>query len=229
MTTLSAYCEQGIHHNCNSNPLTGVSSWTDINNKKNHYWHGDHSASHTGCSCALNNRCDPGFIRNNANYKCFCDSYSMNAVDDGLLTSAAKLPVMKLHYGGSLNRMSRIIYRLDPLICYGKSTHYPSEEAEVKFKNLAEKNSLLEQKMTSIEEKLNLFSNETNEALVSTDGLIQDLSSETENKMTLLKSEQENLFNQTVESLTSQISLSGRKVAFRWSGMNARNGDPSKY
>ena len=151
----------------------------------------------------------------------------MNAVDDGLLTSAKKLPVIKLHYGGSLNRMSRIIYRLDPLVCSGKSTHYPSEDADVKFKTLEEKNNLLEQKLSGVEEKLNSFANETNEAILATDGLVQDLSSETENQITLLKSEQENRLNDTFESLNSKIQTSGRRVAFRWSGMKARNGDPS--
>ena len=153
----------------------------------------------------------------------------MNAVDDGLLTSANKLPVIKLHYGGSLNRMSRIIYRLDPLICSGKSSHYPSEDAEVKFKSLEEKNILLQQKLTSMEEKFNSFANETDEAITATDGLIQDLSSETENNLSRFKSEQENLFNHTVASLSSKISLANRRVAFRWSGLESRTGDPSNY
>ena len=229
MTGLSSHCEQGIHHNCNSNPLTGVSSWTDINNKKNHYWDGNHASSHTGCSCALNNSCDPGFIRNNANFKCFCDSYSMNVVDDGLLTSAAKLPVIKLHYGGSLNRMSRIIYRLDPLVCSGKSTHYPSEDVEVKFKTLTKKNNQLEQKLVDIEEKLTSLSNETNEAMLEKETSIQDLSSKTENSLTLLKSEQQKYIDQTTfKKLETKVKGFDKRVAFRWSGMNARNGDPSK-
>ena len=80
-----------------------------------------------------------------------------------------------------------------------------------------------------MEEKFNSFANETDEAITATDGLIQDLSSETENNLSRFKSEQENLFNHTVASLSSKISLASRRVAFRWSGLKSRTGDPSNY
>ena len=56
--------------------------------------------------------------------------------DFGTLSSITKLPVLALHYGGAKSRVSRIIYRLDSLVCSGKSTNYPSEEASADRQNL---------------------------------------------------------------------------------------------
>lgn len=56
--------------------------------------------------------------------------------DFGTLSSTSKLPVVALHYGGAKSRVSRIIYRLDDLICSGKSNYYPSETASADRQNL---------------------------------------------------------------------------------------------
>jgi len=48
-------------------------------------------------------------------------------IDEGILTSKSQLPVTQLNYGGSSNRFSWILYKIDFLECHGKSGEYPSE------------------------------------------------------------------------------------------------------
>lgn len=47
-----------------------------------------------------------------------------------------KLPVMKLHYGGSISPISSIRYKLDGMVCSGKRSFYPSELATAERDNL---------------------------------------------------------------------------------------------
>ena len=60
-----------------------------------------------------------------------------------------KLPIMKLHYGGSISPISSINIHLGPMECTGKKSFYPSELASAErrlLKNNANKikNELLE-------------------------------------------------------------------------------------
>ena len=50
-------------------------------------------------------------------------------IDEGILTSKSQLPVTQLNYGGSSNRFSWILYKIEFLECHGKSDdgEYPSE------------------------------------------------------------------------------------------------------
>ena len=310
---MSSNCQQRIYHKCDLNPLSGVSSWTDINNNKNRYWHGNESFSQTGCNCSLDGSCNstiPG------NFQCNCDTYAVNAIDIGILTSTIKLPVTKLHYGGSMNSWSKITYQLGALICSGKSSYYPSEAARVKYQTLHQKDNDLEKKLIKIqtllnvsineteaikmgiEEKMNKWKNETQvmldhslnktkEIQMKIDDKIIDLKNETrllinvslnktkdiqmtidermtdlknktqsllnhslnetkevqieieesldnfkikaQNNITIMQTEQGLLLNKTVESLESFMGfLKPKRAAFRWTGMNSRNGNPSE-
>ena len=91
---------------------------------RNKYWNGDQESNANGCGL-------------NSKHKCNCDTYKMNVDDSGILSSTTKLPVMQLHYGGSVSKISRIIYKLDPLICSGKSGNYPSEATKAALEKRA--------------------------------------------------------------------------------------------
>ena len=158
LTQLSTHCQQAISHNCNNNPLTGFSSWSDINNVRNQYWHGDHRANAVGCACLLDNSCGI-----NLNHNCNCDTYKMNADDSGFLTSKDKLPVMQLHYGGSVSEISRIIYNLDALICTGKSGTYPSEATKAALNKLFNEDISIVAKINDLQDEFVAFRNESQE------------------------------------------------------------------
>ena len=49
------HCEQQVAHNCTHSPLTGHSWWTDRNDEKRSYWHGNYSNGQNGCQCSLTN------------------------------------------------------------------------------------------------------------------------------------------------------------------------------
>ena len=232
LTNLSSHCQQRIHHKCDNNPLTGASSWTDINNNKNRYWHGDQSSSQTGCTCSLDNSCNstlPG------NFKCNCDTYSMNSVDAGVLTSTSKLPVIKLNYGGSVNLLSKIHYKLDALICSGKSSHYPSEEAKVKYQTILRKNNELEQKLTGTQVLLESALNETQNFKLGINEKIQELTDRTHDEIATMQRETYILHNKTVDSLNETVesldtnirAMEPKRAGFRWTGMQERTGNPS--
>ena len=224
---MSSHCQQKIHHECDNNPLTGASSWTDINNNKNHYWHGGHESSHTGCACSRDNSCNSTI---NGNFKCACDTFAMNAIDVGILTGIKKLPVMKLHYGGSINSWSKITYQLDALICSGKSGYYPSEAAKVKYESLQNKDNLLHKKVHNLENNLARAVNETQKIKLTTEEKIQNLTESTKESIETMQLEQRTLFNETVETLESQIgNVKPKRAGFRWTGMQSRSGDPSKF
>ena len=157
---LSAHCQQGISHNCSNNPLTGFSSWTGINQIRNQYWHGDHEANEIGCACLLNNSCGI-----DSHHKCNCDTYKMNASDLGVLTSKTKLPVMQLHYGGSVSEISTITYHLDPLICSGKAGNYPSEATKTALNKLVNENLSIVSKLNDLEDDFIILRNETQETI----------------------------------------------------------------
>ena len=60
-----------------------------------------------------------------------------------------KLPIMKLHYGGSISPISSINIHLGPMKCTGKKAYYPSELAAAERRLLKTnatklKNELLE-------------------------------------------------------------------------------------
>ena len=158
LTKLSTHCQQGISHNCNNNPLTGFSSWTDINNVRNQYWHGHHEPNTVGCSCLLDDSCGI-----NSNQKCNCDTYKMNASDSGFLSSKSKLPVMQLHYGGSVSKISRIIYQLEPMICTGKSGVYPSEATKSALEKLVNADISIASRLDELQDEFSTFRNESQE------------------------------------------------------------------
>lgn len=174
---MSSQCQQRIYHRCDLNPLTGVSSWTDINNNKNHYWHGNESFSQSGCSCSLDDSCNSTIPRN---FECNCDTYAVSAIDIGILSSTTKLPVTKLHYGGSINSWSKITYQLDALICSGKSSYYPSEQEKAKYQKLKQKNDELEKKLNELKTLVNLSVNETKAVKMGIDKKINNLKNETQ-------------------------------------------------
>ena len=93
MTEISTNCEQKIKHICKNHRLTGISSWTGRNGIKNHYWHGDHNSSATGCQCRESQNCNLsyGFFVN----QCNCDNdVDSNAVDIGVLSSLSKETIL---------------------------------------------------------------------------------------------------------------------------------------
>ena len=157
---MSTNCQQKIKHSCNNNPLTGFSSWSDINNVRNHYWHGDKKADAVGCACMLDNSC--GY---NQNHQCNCDTFKMNESDVGILSSKTKLPVMELYYGGSISDNSKIIYQLGPLICSGKSGNYPSEETKTALTELFNKDISFAAKLNDLQEEFFTFRNESQDIL----------------------------------------------------------------
>ena len=206
--------------------MTGASSWTDINNNKNHYWHGGHESSHTGCACSDSNSCNSTI---NGNFKCACDTFAMNAVDVGVLTGIKKLPVMKLHYGGSINSWSKITYQLDAMICSGKSGYYPSEAAKVKYESLQSMDLVLHQQVLNMQDDLEKALNETQKIKLATEEKIQNLTATTQQSIATMQYEQSALFNETVGSLESQIgNIKPKRAGFRWTGMQSRSGNPSK-
>ena len=177
LTGLSSHCQQRIYHRCDLNPLTGASSWTDINNNKNRYWHGNESFSQSGCTCSLDDSCNstlPG------NFQCHCDTYAVNTIDIGILTSTTKLPVTKLHYGGSMNSWSKITYQLGALICSGKASYYPSEQEKAKYQKLQQKDNELELKLKEIQMLVNMSLNETKAVKMRIDEKINNLKNETQ-------------------------------------------------
>ena len=174
---MSSHCQQRIYHKCDLNPLTGASSWTDINNDRNRYWHGNESFSQNGCTCSLDDSC---YSTIPGNFQCNCDTYAVNAIDIGILESTTKLPVTKLHYGGSINSWSKITYQLDSLICFGKSSYYPSEEARVKYQKLHQKDDELEKKLNEIQLLVNAAFNETEVIKMGIDEKINNLKNETQ-------------------------------------------------
>jgi len=177
---LSTHCTQGISHICDHNPLTGVSSWSDIDNETNYYWFGDQKSKAVGCSCSLDGSCDYGYSINST-HKCNCDTHKMNATDAGVLSSTKKLPVMQLHYGGSVSKISRIIYQLDPLICWGKSKSYPSEATEHALNKLFNETTLIASKLNDLEDQFLASRNQSQEIIevikhLSYENLIENLS-----------------------------------------------------
>lgn len=233
MTGLSSHCQQKIQHNCNNNPLTGASSWKDINNNKNSYWYGNHASSQTGCTCSLDNSCNSSLP---GNFKCNCDTYAMNSVDVGVLTSTSKLPVIELYYGGSVNSLSKIIYKLEALVCSGKSSYYPSEAAKVQYETLLQKSNQLEQKLGESQELLKNALNDTQNFKLAIDDKIENLINQTEISIATIQTEQYTLhnktldsLNETIESLESHIeTIKPKLAAFRWTGMQSRTGNPSE-
>lgn len=87
----------------------------------------------------------------------------MNASDAGFLTSKTKLPVMQLHYGGSVSKISRIIYQLDPLICTGKAGNYPSEATKAALTQLVNEDNVLASKLNDLQDEFLTFRNESQE------------------------------------------------------------------
>ena len=159
LTEQSTDCKQEIHHICNVNALTPFSSWTDVNGQKNRYWNGNHTSNTEGCECFNGKSCHSGFLAaRNIDYKCKCDTYLPDAEDHGILRSTLKLPVMMLHYGGSITPYSSINYKLGPLICAGKKTFYPSELS-------LQERTELKQKIAFIESTLTEMKNETRHML----------------------------------------------------------------
>jgi len=84
-------------------------------------------------------------------------------IDEGILTSKEQLPVTQLNYGGSADRFSWILYRLDYLRCSGKAVgaEYPSEhtqneihEIEAKIQENTNDISSLASRTTKLEENV---------------------------------------------------------------------------
>ena len=59
-------------------------------------------------------------------------------VDEGILTNMDQLPITQLNYGGSEERFSWILYKIDYLKCYGKGQGvvYPSELYQNKLETI---------------------------------------------------------------------------------------------
>ena len=89
--------------------------------------------SDTGCECSSNSSCHISLSPD-----CNCNSFLPNSSDRGVIYSLAKLPIMKLNYGGSISPYSFINFKLGPMVCSGKSTFYPSEMAEAERNQLKE-------------------------------------------------------------------------------------------
>ena len=134
--------------------------------------------------------------------------------DFGTLSSVSKLPVLALHYGGAKSRVSRIIYRLDDLICSGKSTYYPSEAASADRKNLW-------QNITTSKIESQIEIEKVKNQLVSERSSFQEKIEELENKQrTDIEATKSELKDMIERSLNSSI------VAFRATGVSSL-GNPS--
>ena len=70
-------------------------------------------------------------------------------VDSGILTNKSQLPVMKLSYGGSMNRFAWISYKLGFLKFFGRAKNviYPSEANEHRIKSIESRTKNLEEKV----------------------------------------------------------------------------------
>ena len=78
---------------------------------------------------------------------CNCDASGDMNIDEGVLSNKAQLPVTSLNYGGSGDRFSWILYKLNHLNCFGKSASavYPSElNLEARIDTVEEKTTNLE-------------------------------------------------------------------------------------
>ena len=216
--------------------MTPFSSWTDVNGSKNRYWHGNQNHTNEGCKCSTENSCLTDFsAARNINYKCHCDSYLPNAHDDGLLISTKKLPVMKLHYGGSITPYSSINFKLNPMICSGKKDFYPSESA------IKERNQL-KQEILSMKNELNQRDSEIDIINNSTLKVSSDFNNSQFTFGIKIKSENA-LFRQQMESfIEKEISLLNDKLtllnstmkdtettAFRAGGHNTGGGTLCKF
>ena len=214
MTALSTDCLQEIKHTCNVNALTAFSSWTDAEGQKNRYWDGNHTSSTEGCKCFSEKTCDSGFSASrNINYKCHCDSYLPDAVDYGILRSTSKLPVIQLHYGGSITPYSIINFQLGPLVCSGKKTFYPSEFA------LEERNS--------IKEEISTLQTEFTRVKIETEDILNSTLSQIQSDMTKFKEEIDALVNERVAVISNVNNFNMfnfKTVAFRAAGHNDGGG-----
>ena len=82
-------------------------------------------------------------------------------IDEGIFTSKSQLPVTQLNYGGSSNRFSWILYKIDFLECHGKSDdgEYPSERNSNRFAaietDIEENKDSIEENQNNIEENHN--------------------------------------------------------------------------
>ena len=196
---------QKIDHICNVNALTAFSSWTDIEGQKNRYWDGHHNSSREGCKCFTEETCDSGFsAARNINYKCHCDSYLPDAQDHGIFRSTSKLPVMKLNYGGSITPYSSINFKLDPLVCSGKKTFYPSEFA------LAER--------VSIKKEISSFHAKLKQVKIDTDELLNSTLNQIISNNAVFQRKMDALINERLTVITSAIGKLNSTVAFRATG-----------
>ena len=66
-----------------------------------------------------------------------------------------KLPIMKLHYGGSISPISSININLSPMKCTGKKSFYPSELASVERRLLKDNDKKIK---TELLEKISFIS-----------------------------------------------------------------------
>ena len=135
--------------------------------------------------------------------------------DFGTLSSVSKLPVLALHYGGAKSRVSRIIYRLDDLICTGKSTHYPSEAASADRQNLW-------QNITASKEESQQEIESIKSQLVNERSSLQQKIEQLENRQRINNEATKSELMELVEK-----SLNSSIPAFRATGVSSF-GDPSK-
>ena len=125
---------QRVENKCTSSALTKFASWTDRDNTKNYFWHGDRNSTDEGCRCSFEGECASfGLMKT----QCNCDGFGKDAIDSGEITSMMKLPITKLNYGTSIPT-GHINYYLGPMICGGKRGSFPSEKFEIDKKIVQE-------------------------------------------------------------------------------------------
>ena len=199
--------------------MTPFSSWTDVNGRKNRYWHGNQNSTDEGCKCSDENSCDSGFsAARNINYKCNCDSYLPDAHDYGILESTSKLPIMKLHYGGSITPFSEIVFKLEPMVCSGKKTYYPSELALEDRNHIKKRVSTFETKLEQTKIKAETIINSTLNRIESQNVIFK------ESIYSTLQDEIVHI-NTTIRTLRAEIEESST-IAFR-AAPHSTTGNPS--
>lgn len=82
---------------------------------------------------------------------CNCDSHGVKVDDKGLLNNKNSLPVKALQYG-AFTTLSSIQYNLGPLICSGKTNHYPSEKENIQFTSILKQLQIFAKRLDALQE-----------------------------------------------------------------------------
>ena len=105
-------------------------------------------------------------------------------VDEGILTNMDQLPITQLNYGGSEERFSWILYKVDYLKCSGKGQGvvYPSELYQNKLETIEAEIDGLSNRADDAENEIEILQDKTSKNkndIISNDNDISTLKSRT--------------------------------------------------